>query len=278
MIEKRKKKEKKKKKRKRSNKSNKTKKGGKSNKSTSMTGISNEAIEDFFEKVNDEDITNNFIGVFPSNFINRFISYHSIIKDRSKVKYPFIIMNTDRSDRVGTHWWSFLDLHPKKEILLFDSFGFEGLKKFIIDNDKKALNKVLYNFDKSQKNDRKITLISLKFSMKQYEKIKDLKQFKTTTQDLLHLMYEFGKLHGVEDEVTVYSVDDQLQKLESDTCGVFQIYFYYNLFKPLANSSIIKDVVISRRTIENLINEIFSLNQQQNEQVIQSFATQNNIR
>ena len=59
---------------------------------------------------------------------------------------------------------------------------------------------------------------------------------------------------------------------------MWRIFFDYNLFKPLANSSIIKDVVISRRTIENLINEIFSLNQQQNEQVIQSFATQNNIR
>ena len=113
-----------------------------------MTGISNEAIEDFFEKVNDEDLKNNFIGVFPSNYINRFISYHSIIKDRPKVKYPFIIMNTDRSDRAGTHWWSFLDLHPKKEIFLFDSFGFEGFKKFIVDNDKKVLNKVLFDLNK----------------------------------------------------------------------------------------------------------------------------------
>ena len=24
------------------------------------------------------------------------------------------------------HWWSFLDLHAKIEIFLFDSFGFEG--------------------------------------------------------------------------------------------------------------------------------------------------------
>ena len=29
-----------------------------------MAGISNEVIEDFFEKVNDEDLKNNFIGVF----------------------------------------------------------------------------------------------------------------------------------------------------------------------------------------------------------------------
>ena len=182
-----------------------------------MASISNEAIEDFFEKVNDEDLKSNFIGVFPSNFINKFISYHSIIKDRSNVKYPFIIMNTDRSDRAGTHWWSFLDLHEKKEIFLFDSFGFEGFKKFIINNDRKLLNKVLFNLDKFQKSDLKITLIPLKFSMQKYEKIKDTKQLKTTTQDLLHLMYEFGKLHNIQDEVTVFSLDDQLQKIETDT-------------------------------------------------------------
>ena len=242
-----------------------------------MAGISNETIEDFFEKVDDDDLKNNFIGVFPSNFINKFISYHSIIKDRSKVKYPFIIMNTDRSDRAGTHWWSFLDLHPKKEIFLFDSFGFEGLKKFIIDNDKKLLNKVLFNLNNFKKSDRKITLISLKFSMREYEKISD-KQLKTTTQDLLHLMYEFGKLHNIQDEITVFSLDDQLQKIETDTCGIFQIYFYYNLFNPFSDSSIIKDKVLTKHTIEKLLNEIFSLNQEQNEKVITQFALENNIR
>ena len=243
-----------------------------------MTGISNEAIEDFFEKVNDEDLKNNFIGVFPSNYINRFISYHSIIKDRPKVKYPFIIMNTDRSDRAGTHWWSFLDLHQKKEIFLFDSFGFEGFKKFIIDNDKKVLNKVLFGLHKFKKNNQKITLISLRFSMSEYEKIKNTKQLKTTTQDLLHLMYEFGRLHNLDDEITVFSVDDQLQRIDTDTCGIFQIYFYYNLFNPLSESKVIKHKLLTKRTIESLLNEVFTLNQQQNERVIQQFAQQNNIR
>ena len=36
-----------------------------------MAGISNEAIDDFFEKTKDDDLKNNFIGVFPSNFINK---------------------------------------------------------------------------------------------------------------------------------------------------------------------------------------------------------------
>ena len=243
-----------------------------------MTGISNEAIEDFFDKVNDEDLKANFIGVFPSNYINKFISYHSIMKDRAKVKYPFIIMNTDRSDRAGTHWWSFLDLHPKKEIFLFGSFGFEGFKNFIVDNDKKVLNKVLFGLHKFEKSDRKITLISLRFSMLQYEKIKDTKQLKTTTQDLLHLMYEFGKLHNIDDEITAFSLDDQLQRIDTGTCGIFQIYFYYNLFNPLNDSKIVKHKLLTKHTIESLLNELFSLNQEQNEKLVQQFAQQHNIR
>ena len=37
-------------------------------------------------------------------------------------RYPFIMMNTDRSNKKDTRWWSFIDLHSKKEIFLFDSF------------------------------------------------------------------------------------------------------------------------------------------------------------
>ena len=40
-----------------------------------------------------------------------------------------MIINTDRSDKKVTHWWSIWDPHPQKQILLFDSFGFQGLKK-----------------------------------------------------------------------------------------------------------------------------------------------------
>ena len=243
-----------------------------------MAGIWNEAIYDFFEKIDDKDLQNNFIGVFPSNLTNKFISHHSIIKTKSNVKYPFIIMNTDRSDRDGTHWWSFLDLHPKKEIFLFDSFGFTGLKKFIIDNDEKVINKVLFNLKKFRKNDRKITLISLTFSMEQYEKIKDLNKLRTTTQDLLHLMYEFGKLHDIKDEINVFSLDDQLQKIETDTCGIFQLHFYYNLFNPLANSSIIEHTVLSKNAIAKLLNEIFSLDKDANEKTVTQFALKHNIR
>ena len=91
-------------------------------------------------------------------------------------------------------------------------------------------------------------------------------------------MYEFGKLHNIKNEINVFSLDDQLQKIETDTCGIFQLYFYYNLFNPLKNSSIIDNSSISKHSIEKLLNEIFSLNKDQNENVVTQFALKHNIR
>ena len=126
-----------------------------------MAGISNKTIVKFFENETDDDLTSNFVGVFPSNYVTKFISFHEMMIEKNC--YPFIIMNTDCSDKNGTHWWSFLDLHERKEIFLFDSFGFEGFKEFIIDNDRNILNKILFGIEKFLKKDKKVILITLKF-------------------------------------------------------------------------------------------------------------------
>ena len=105
-----------------------------------MEGISNETIVTFFESETDDDLEKNFVGVFPSNYVTRFISFHEMMIEKNR--YPFIIMNADQINKNGMHWWSFLDLHLRKEIFLFDSFGFEGFKEFIIDDDRKTLNKI----------------------------------------------------------------------------------------------------------------------------------------
>ena len=59
-----------------------------------------------------------------------------------------------------------------KEIFLFDSFGFERFKEFIIDDDRNILNKILFGIKKSKKK-KKDTLITLRFSMIKYEKIRN---------------------------------------------------------------------------------------------------------
>ena len=47
-------------------------------------GISNEEVIKFFENVEDNDIKENFVGVFPSNYINKFISFHEMVKEKTK--------------------------------------------------------------------------------------------------------------------------------------------------------------------------------------------------
>ena len=188
----------------------------------------------------------------------------------------FIIMNTDRSDKNGTY--CFLDLHTKREVFLFNSFDFQGFKEFILQDDQKILNKVLHGIEKVNEKDNKVTLITLKFSMQEYEKIKNKNRLSETTIDLLDLMYKFGKKHNLRNEVIVHLVDDQLQMIERDTCGMYQIYFYVNLFNPLENSSIIIEKILNKRTIEKLLNEILSTDRQENENRRKQFAEENYIQ
>ena len=188
----------------------------------------------------------------------------------------FIIMNTDRSDKNGTY--CFLDLHTKREVFLFNSFGFQGFKELILQDDQKILNKVLHGIEKVNEKDNKVTLITLKFSMQEYEKIKNKNRLSETTIDLLDLMYKFGKKHNLRNEVIVHLVDDQLQMIERDTCGMYQIYFYVNLFNPLENSSIIIEKILNKPTIEKLLNEILSTDRQENKNGREQFAEENYIQ
>ena len=113
--------------------------------------------------------------------------------------------------------------------------------------------------------------------MREYEKIRNGHRFTTTTQDLLHLMYELGKLHKINDVVIVHLVDDQLQKIETDTCGIFQLYFYVNLFTLLKNSSIVNDKKLSKSILEKLLNKIFYLDRDKIESLVEQFAEEKEI-
>ena len=111
-----------------------------------MSGISNFTIEKVINEI-DDDLKTNFVGVFPSNHTFRFLRFADLVREK-KAPYPFMIMNTDRAGKTGTHWWSFLEISSKENIFLFDSFGFIGLKEFIIDNDRKTIDKFFYGLEK----------------------------------------------------------------------------------------------------------------------------------
>ena len=92
-------------------------------------------------------------------------------------------------------WWSFLNIYPKMELLLFDSQRFQGLKYFLIDNDEPTINKLLYNLKKFNKKDKTVNLVSLKFLIETNQKLKTNKISKSTdaAKDFFHLLAEFAK-------------------------------------------------------------------------------------
>ena len=139
-------------------------------------GTSNFDTEKVFKEINYEHINKNFLGAFPSDKINKFIMFE---KMRRGKKYPFIISNTDRSDKSSPHWWSIFNISPKSELLLFDLFGICGMKHFIVSDDKKIVRKVLKGFELVDQKDNKPTLVKLKFSMNSYEKLAENKTKKT---------------------------------------------------------------------------------------------------
>ena len=99
-------------------------------------GISNLEIKRIIENSSNDDLKNNFVGVFASDQINYFFSFHKLITEKKRdPKYPFVIANTGRSGQSGTHWWNILDLYSKKEIFFFDKLGILELRNFIIQDD-----------------------------------------------------------------------------------------------------------------------------------------------
>ena len=72
-------------------------------------------------------------------------------------------------------------------------------------------------------------------------------------------------------------LDNQLQDSNSDMCVFFQFYFYTNLFTHSPDSQILSEDKLNKRTIEKLLNEIFTLDEQETKQKVEKFAKENEI-
>ena len=101
-------------------------------------GLSNYQIDDFFKDEDNEELKKIHGNIFIDS-ITKYINFYEIIQQRN-AKYPFAIFNTDKEKEPGIHWWSFIDIQPKNDLFLFHSFGLEGFKLFIVDNDQQVIN------------------------------------------------------------------------------------------------------------------------------------------
>ena len=179
-------------------------------------------------------------------------------------KYPFLVSNTDRSDQGRMHWWSIMNISPKKELFFFDLYGIEGMKHFTVSDDKKIVGKILKGIETIDQKDKKLTLCKLKFSMNAYEKLAEnkIKKLSEIAQDLFHLIHNLGKNKQLTNFVKVWVFENPIQMLKTVTCGPFQIYFYENLFFPDKNSKVDSYKKLTNSAIETLINEPFTLDQE----------------
>ena len=83
-----------------------------------------------------------------------------------------------------------MDIHPKNNLFLFDSFGLEGFKLFIVNNDQQIINQLLYNFKKCEsKTNQKLQLWVMKFCVEKWRKMSQKTKDQLTDTALNFFIY-----------------------------------------------------------------------------------------
>ena len=90
----------------------------------------------------------------------------------------------------------------------------------------------------------------------------ELDALSDTAINFFHFRHAFGNKLKLRNFVNIWMVEDKLQDLDSSTRGIFQLYFYDNLFNPDENSKIQGNNRLDKNKIETLLNELFTLGNQ----------------
>ena len=129
------------------------------------------------------------MGTYSIDSITKYICFYETIKRRNG-KYPFPIFNMDKENEPGVHRWSFIDIHPKNNLFLFDSFGIEGFKLFIVDNDQDIINELLYNFKKCKnKSNQKLKVCTMTFCVETWQKMSHKTKYQPTDTAQIFFIY-----------------------------------------------------------------------------------------
>ena len=128
--------------------------------------------------------------------------------------------------------------------------------------------------------DQKITLCKAKFNFGACRGlIKDeIDSLGNTARNFFQFVQVFGIELRLRNFVNIWMIEDRIQNLESATWSVFQMYFYEKLFNSDKNSTIQDDTKLTKRTVEILLNELFSLDDQANETKIEEYASNTGVK
>ena len=238
-----------------------------------MGGISNFQIEDAFKKIGDEDLLENVVGVFPSNYMNKFINHAAMISDKGK--YPFIIANTDASNKPGVHWWSILDIEPRNDIFFFDSFSLNGLKHFIIiQDDKPIVDKILLGIEQMNRTDKKITLCKIKFNLSACKELskKEIDSLCETARNLF--LFRSSVRNKIKTSKLCQYLDGWGQNTRPRLCNMQNIsnIFLWKVVQSRRKQQNSGCSKVKKGTVEMLFNELFTLDHRENEIKMEEYA------
>ena len=130
-------------------------------------------------------------------------------------------------------------IDPRTDFFFY-SFGADGLKSFIIQDDQVVIEKILLGTEQLKRTDNKITLVNVKFSLNACKNLtkNELDNLSDTARDFFYFVQSFGEKFKLRDFVNLWVVEDPIQDQDSVNCGIFQIYFYDSLLNPDKNSKI----------------------------------------
>ena len=128
----------------------------------------------------------------------------------------------------------------------------DDIKSFIIQDDKKVIEKILFGTGQLTRTNNKITLANIKFSLNACKNLtkNELDNLSDTAPDFFYFVQSFGNKLKLRDFVNLWVVEDCIQDLDSVTCGIFQIYFNDNLFNRNKDSKIQNATKLNKKTIE----------------------------
>ena len=140
--------------------------------------------------------------------------------------------------------------------------------------------KILFGMEKMTRTDNKITFFNIRFNLNACKNLSvdEFDALSDTASNFFYFIQAFGSKLKLRNFVNIWMVEDRVQNLDSVTCGIFQLYFYNNLFNPNDISKIQGKAGLNKKTIETLLNEPFALdNQDKNEELMRQYAADNNI-
>ena len=138
----------------------------------------------------------------------------------------------------------------------------------------------MIEIEQMYKTDQKIILCKIKFNLgacKEPSK-KEIDSLSDTARDFFNFIQTFGMKLKLRHFVNIWVVEDRMQDLDSTTCGIFQLYFYGNLFNPDKNSKIQNESKLKYTTVETLLNELFSLDDRENEIKMEEYADELGVK